>query len=440
MRRFLIAAVVCGGLQAAPAANEVTFHKDVEPLFQTHCQNCHRPGEAAPMSLLKYEDARKWGAAIKEAVALRKMPPWFADSTHGQFINDRRLSEEQIATITRWVDTGKKEGDAKDAPKPLTFADGWAMGKPDAVVEMPNAFDVPAKGTVDYVYVVVPSGFTEDKWVKTVEVRPGDRSVVHHIVMFVRPPGVKYLTMAKPGVPFSPPREDNAERRPDTGKGQFQFAGAVEMIGVYVPGGLPFEVRPGQARFIPKGSDIMFQIHYTANGKATADKSRIGFIFANEPPKERVVNTFISNVNLHIPPMTADHEVHARVTLYEDATVQSFFPHMHVRGKSMEYRATYPSGETETLFNLPKYDFNWQLTYFLKQPKLLPKGTVIDCITHFDNSPNNPANPDPKSDVYWGEQTWEEMLAGFLDFAMPVKTTMREIAAPRRLAAAGGNE
>jgi len=442
MRLLLPGAVLyaCTVLHGEPAVKEVTFHKDVEPLLQAHCQTCHRPGEAAPMSLLKYEDARKWGAAIKEAVALRKMPPWFADPAHGQFTNDSRLSEQEIATINRWVETGKKEGDPKDAPQPLTFSEGWAMGKPDAVVEMPNAFDVPAKGTVDYVYIVVPTGFTEDRWIQTVEVRPGDRSVVHHIVMLVRPPGVRYLPDAKPGIPYFPPKQDD-KREPDTGKGQFQFAGAIEMIGVYVPGGLPYQVRPGQARFVPKGSDLIFQMHYTANGKAASDKSRIGFIFAKEPPQERVVNTFISNVNLHIPPMAANHEVHARVTLLQDATVQSFFPHMHVRGKAMEYRATYPTGESEVLFRTPNYDFNWQITYFLKQPKLLPKGTVIDCIAWFDNSPNNPSNPDPKSDVYWGEQTWEEMLAGFVDFAMPVRVTMRDIAIPKRPAApAGGNE
>jgi hypothetical protein len=392
------------------------------------------------MSLLKYDDARKWAAAIKEAVKLRKMPPWFADPAHGQFSNDRRLSPEQIETITAWVDGGRKEGDPKDAPKPLTFAEGWTIGKPDAVVEMPNAFEVPAKGTVDYAYIVVPTGFTEDKWVERVEVRPGDRSVVHHIVMLVRPPGVKYLPDAKPGIPYFPPKDEN-KHAPDTGKGQFQFAGVLEMIGVYVPGGVPYEVRPGQARFVPKGSDVVFQMHYTANGKATKDQSRIGFKFAKDAPKERVVNTFISNVNLHIPPMAADHAVSAKVTLYADATVQSFFPHMHVRGKGMEYKVTYPTGETETLINVPNYNFNWQLTYFLKQPKLLPKGSVIECIARFDNSPNNPFNPDPKSDVYWGEQTWEEMLAGFLDLAMPVNVSMRDVAAPpKRPAAAGGNE
>src|SRR5262245_47865232 len=202
MRGYWISAMVCASIWTAPHAKEVTFHRDVEPLLQAHCQTCHRPGEAAPMSLLTYDDARKWAAAMKEAVKLRKMPPWFADPAHGQFSNDRRLTQEQIDTITQWTDSGKKEGNPKDAPKPLTFSEGWVIGKPDSVVEMPNAFEVPAKGTVDYAYVVVPTGFTEDKWVERVEVRPGDRSVVHHIVMFVRPPGVKFMTDAKPGIPY----------------------------------------------------------------------------------------------------------------------------------------------------------------------------------------------------------------------------------------------
>jgi len=427
------------GLAAAPPAKEVTFHKDVEPLLQAHCQGCHRPGEAAPMSLLKYDDARKWGAAIKEAVALRKMPPWFADPAHGQFANDRRLSQDEIDTIAKWADTGKKEGDPKDAPKPLTFAEGWTMGKPDAVVEMPNGVEVPATGTVDYTFMIAPTGFTEDKWIEKVEVRPGERGVVHHIVILVRPPGVKYFAELKPGVAFAPKRQD-VQHREDTGKGNFQFAGAIEMIGVYVPGGLPYETGPGQARFVPKGSDLIFQMHYTTKGKAAIDKSRIGFIFAKDAPKERVVNTFVMNPNLHIPPMAADHQVHARVTLYEETKVLALFPHMHVRGKAFEYHATYPSGETETLLTVPKYDFNWQLTYYLKEPKLMPKGTVIECIAHYDNSPNNPFNPDAKSDVYWGDQTWEEMLAGFVDFAMPVTRTMRDVAVPKPVAPTGGNQ
>jgi hypothetical protein len=431
MRLGVLVLLGASTLLAAPAPKEATFHKHVEPLLQARCQNCHRPGEAAPMSLLTYKDARPWAKAIKEAVLVRKMPPWFADPKHGQFANDRRLSQDEIDTVVAWVDGGAKEGDPKDAPKALTFAEGWAIGTPDAIVEMPTAVEVPASGTVDYTYIVVPTGFTEDKWVDRVEVRPGAKSVVHHIVMLVRPPGVKYLPDAKPGIPYLPPKQED-KHQADTGRGQFQFTGAIEMIGVYVPGGLPYEVGPGQARFIPKGSDLIFQMHYTATGKAAGDRSRIGFVFSKEPPKERVVNTFVANLNLHIPPGVADHPVTARVTLYEDTKLLSLFPHMHVRGKGFEYKATYPTGETETLLTVPKYDFNWQLTYYLKEPKLLPKGTVLECVARFDNSPNNPFNPDPKSDVYWGEQTWEEMLAGFVDLAMPVGKTMRDVAVQKK--------
>jgi len=425
-------------VSAAPAPKEVTFHKDVEPVLQARCQGCHRPGEAAPMSLLTYKEARPWAAAIKEAVIVRKMPPWFADQAHGNFSNERRLSQQEIDTLVAWAESGAKEGDPASAPKPIAFADGWAMGKPDLVLEMPEAYQVPASGTVEYTYFVMPTGFTEDRWVEQVEVRPGNRAVVHHIVMIVRPPGVKYVSDAPIGHAYVPPHKESAHK-PDTGQGILQGGqGGIEMVGVYVPGGLPYVLKPGQARMIPKGSDIVFQMHYTTNGKAGEDRSRVGFIFAKEAPKERVVNAYVANQNLHIPPQASNHEVNARVTLYEDTQLLSMFPHMHVRGKSFEYRATYPSGETETLLTVPKYDFNWQLTYYLNEPKLLPKGTVIECIAHYDNSPNNAFNPDPKSDVYWGDQTWEEMLAGFVDLSMPVNMAIRDVTTPKKRETSNG--
>jgi hypothetical protein len=436
MRLYLLGPWVILAASAAP--NPVTFHKDVEPLLQARCQSCHRPGEAAPMSLLTYQDARPWAAAIKEAVLVRKMPPWFADPANGHFANDRRLSKEEVDTLVAWVDGGAKEGDPKDAPKPLEFAEGWVMGKPDLVIDMPEAYEVPASGTVEYTYFVVPTGFTEDRWVQQVEVRPGNKSVVHHIVMIVRPTGVKYVSEAPIGHAYVPPKKET-QHKPDTGQGILQGGqGGIEMVGVYVPGGLPYVLKPGQARLIPKGSDIIFQMHYTTNGKAVADRSRMGFIFAKEPPVERVVNAYVGNMNLHIPPQEANAQVNARVTFHEDTQLLSMFPHMHVRGKSFEYRATYPSGETETLLTVPKYDFNWQLTYYLKAPKVLPKGTVIECIAHYDNSVNNPYNPDPKSDVYWGDQTWEEMLAGFVDLAMPVNKTIRDVTTPKKTEATAG--
>jgi hypothetical protein len=389
------------------------------------------------MALLTYQEARPWAKAIREAVLVRKMPPWYAAEGHGEFSNDRRLSKGEIDTLVAWVDGGAKEGDPKDAPKPLTFAEGWAIGKPDVVVEMPVAYHVPVTGTVDYTYFVMPTNFAEDKWVEQVEVRPGNKSVVHHIVAVVRPPGVQYLEDAPYGEAYVPPHKE-LKRKPDDGTGNFAFTSGPEIVGTYVPGGVPYELKPGQARLIPKGSDIILQMHYTANGKAAGDdRSRVGFIFAKHPPSERVVNTYVGNTNLHIPPMEADHAVTARVTLYGDTKLLSLFPHMHVRGKAFEYRATYPTGESEILLTVPKYDFNWQLTYYLKQPKVLPKGTVIECVAHYDNSPNNAFNPDPKLDVYWGDQTWDEMLAGFVDFAMPVGASLKDVTAPKKKPATG---
>jgi hypothetical protein len=389
------------------------------------------------MSLVTYADAKPKARLIKDVVSAKRMPPWFADPAHGQFSNDAHLSQEEIATLTAWADSGAKEGLKKDAPPPRIFADGWTMGKPDAVVEMPNAFTVPAEGTVEYQYILVPTGFTEDKWVQATETLPGAKSLVHHIVMIVRPPGSRFMADAKPGVPWAEPKDDSPQQhRPDTGKAFFGIGTAQEIIGVYVPGGDAYVLQPGQARFIPKGSDIVFQMHYTANGKETSDRSRIGFIFAKEPPRERVVNTFLGNLNMHIPAGAPDVEVKARATFYAETRLLSMMPHTHVRGKSFEYRATYPNGESEILLTVPKYDFNWQLTYYLKEPKVLPAGTVLECIAHYDNSAANPANPDPKAEVWWGDQTWEEMLAGFVDLAMPLKQTLRDVTNPPKRTAA----
>jgi hypothetical protein len=423
---FAVLALVAIPAAQASGPKEITFHKDVEAVLQARCQACHRPGEAAPMSFLTYAETRPWAKAIKAAVLTRKMPPWSADPAHGQFENDRRLSDAEISTLVSWVDSGAKEGDPKGAPRPLAFTEGWSIGAPDAVIEMPLAYQVPASGTVEYTYFLVPSGFTEDKWVERSEVRPGDRSVVHHTIVFVRPPGSKYLADLKPGVAYVPPKKETV-RKPDNGQGDFGTGTPLEFAGLYAPGSMPMVLKPGQARLIPKGSDLIIQMHYTTNGKAATDRTRVGFIFARQAPEERVVNTYIANRNLHIPSGASNHQVTARVTLHADATLLSMLPHMHVRGKAFEYRATYPNGESEILLLVPKYDFNWQLTYTLKQPKLLPKGTVIECVARYDNSANNPFNPDPGSDVYWGDQTWEEMMAGFVDLAMPVTMTLRDI-------------
>jgi len=423
--------LIFGGLVAAATPAKVTFHEDVLPILQNRCQGCHRPGEAAPMALLTYEQARPWAKAIREAVLSKKMPPWHGDTPHGKFVNDRRLPESEIATLTAWADAGAPEGDRKKTLPALQFSEGWRIGTPEAIVEMPAEYTVAATGTIQYTWIVVPTGFTEDRWVEKLEVRPGSRNVVHHIVVMSRPPGSNYMKAAQSGIPFVPTRNP-IKPGVDKGIGVFNFLNnAVEIVGVYVPGGDPYETKSGQARLIKAGSDLVFQMHYTANGKETPDRSKVGIVFAKEPPKERVVNTFIMNPNLRIPPGAPDHEIQANVTVHADVTVNSLFPHMHVRGKGFEYRAHYPTGESELLLSVPKYDFNWQTTYYFTNPVRMPKGTRIQAIARYDNSPNNPHNPDPKAEVTWGDQTWEEMLAGFVDFVIPVDMPVSDIARPR---------
>jgi len=437
MKKLAAGIVFALALQAAP--REVTFHKDVLPVLQKHCQECHRPGEAAPMSFLTYKESRPYAKTMKQAVLAKKMPPWFADSHFGKFANDRRLAQSEIDTLIAWADNGAREGNTADAPAPRQFTAGWTIGKPDAVLDMSADYKVPATGTIEYTYFIVPTGFTEDKWVEKIELRPTARSVVHHIVLYARPPGSKFLK----GVPVrtaftAPPPTEPEKHDPDTGQGILYglTSAGYEMVSVYVPGGVAYETKPGQARLIKAGSDLVFQMHYTSNGKEAVDRSQVGMVFAKETPKQRVVNTFVGNFNLTIPPGAANHRVDAKVKLYEDVIVQSLFPHMHLRGKGFEYVAKYPSGETQTLLKVPNYDFNWQLTYQLEKPMLLPKGTELTATAWYDNSPSNKYNPDPKSQVYWGDQSWEEMLAGFVDFVIPVSVNPVDIAKPKKPAAA----
>jgi hypothetical protein len=419
-----LAAFVFGAALVSAAPQTPTFHKDVLPILQKHCQGCHRPGEIGPMSLLTYKDARPWAKSIKAAVSQGKMPPWHADPAYGHFVNDRRLSKTEAETLTAWVDTGAKEGNAKDAPAPLTFPQGWTIGKPDMVVEMPNDFVVPAQGTVDYSWIVIPTGLTEDKWIDKIEVRPGERSVVHHAVLYIREPGSGFMKAAKPGVPFVPPgRKGTPEKQPDRGVGIWEFqanAPGVQILAIYVPGGQAYTVKPGQGRLVKAGSDLVLQMHYTANGKEARDRTKVGMVFAKEQPKERVFHTFLANPWLRIPPGDGNFKVTAVTTIANDVAIQSLTPHMHLRGKAFQYRLIYPDGKDEILLKVPRYDFNWQITYELPEPKKAPAGSKLECIAWFDNSPNNPHNPDPKMEVPWGDQSWEEMLAGFVDFVVPV--------------------
>ncbi len=448
--RFLALTFGCAAVAAAAntTATKATFNKDVLPVLQKNCQNCHRPGEVAPMSFLTYQDARPWAKAIKAAVVTKKMPPWFADPQYGHFQNERRLTEAEINTVSSWADNGAPEGDAKDKPAPVKFIEGWNI-QPDVVIGMQRPYEVPATGTVEYTYVVIPTGFTKDTWVTAAEVRPGNRSVMHHIIAFVRPPGSGFMKDVKPGeffVPKAPERDANGaeirkaprqQRSADQQRGGGNSDGGLgEFLVGFAPGlpELKFDaVVPGAAKLIPAGSDIVFQLHYTTKGTAATDQTKIGLTLATDTPKYRYVTANAASMALEIPPNEPNYESHSSVTFNEPAQLVWLMPHMHVRGKDFIFKAVYPTGESETLLSVPKYDFNWQLGYDEAKPLSLPKGTRIECTAHYDNSANNRYNPNPNVTVRWGDQTWEEMMIGW--FAVVVDNSVKTqniLARPQR--------
>ena len=420
--RILLWSASCAcGLFAAEttAGRPVTFTKDVAPVIQKNCQGCHRPGEAGPFPLLTYAQARPWSKAMKEAVLMKKMPPWFADPHYGRFSNDRSLSQKEIDTIAAWADAGAPEGDPKEMPAPASFTEGWSIPKPDVVFELPRAFEIPATGTLEYQKVIVPTGFTEDKWVQFAEARPDDRARVHHMIAFVREPGSTWLKGAEPGVFFVAPKpKDDAA---DTSALPSDF-----LVG-YAPGQPPEMLPPGQAKLIKAGSDLVLEIHYTTNGKASRDRSKFGLVFAKQPPSERVLTLSATNGKFRIPPGDPSYRVDAEFELGTTVKLSGLHPHMHGRGKDFEYRVVYPTGETETLLRVPNYNWHWQLWYTLANPLVLPKGTKIDCTAHFDNSANNPDNADPTKEVLWGDQSWDEMMVGFFNLVFDAKMPAKDI-------------
>jgi hypothetical protein len=419
---FLFVAVSVAS--SAPAQNParpatVTFTKDVAPIIQKHCQACHRPGEAAPFSMLTYEQTRPWAAAMKEAVQLRKMPPWFADPHYGKFSNDRSLLQKDIDTISAWADAGAPKGDSNSPPAPVEFTAGWAIPSPDAVFEMPLTYQIPATGTIEYQKIIIPTGFTEDKWVQFAEARPDNRAHIHHIIAYVREPGSHWLQDEKPGVFFVAPKPK--DENTDTSSLPSDF-----LVG-YAPGQPPEMLAPGQAKLIKAGSDIVFEIHYTTDGTPGSDRSKVGMVFAKQPPKERVLTLSATNGTFRIPPGDPNYKVEAEFAVRTPVKLISLHPHMHGRGKDFEYRLLYPTGETETLLRVPRYNWHWQLWYTLAKPVVLPRGTKIQCTAHFDNSPNNPDNADPTKEVRWGDQSWDEMMVGFFNLAFDANMSVNDL-------------
>jgi hypothetical protein len=395
-------------------AGQPTFYQDMLPILQEHCESCHRPGEVAPMSLVTYEQTRLWAPAIAKAVQSKMMPPWFADPRYGRFANDPSLTEQQIATVLAWVKAGAPAGNVHDSPPPRQWSEGWNITQPDVILRMVAPVNIPADGDVEYTYEIVPTQFREDKWVQMAEVHPSGPQCVHHAVVYIRPPDSRWLRHAPIGTPFTASTLSDPQDRLDA------HGTTSDLLLVYAPGSSPDRWPDGMARLVPAGSDIVFQVHYTTNGQAGNDQSSIGLVFAKTPPEQRVITLQLNDHAFIIAPGADDFRVETQGTLPHDATLLSLFPHMHLRGKRFEYDIVHPDGSVETLLRV-NYHFHWQLSYRLAEPRLLKAGTKLRAVAWYDNSRNNPHNPDPDATVRWGDQTYQEMMVGFFDVAVPAK-------------------
>jgi peroxiredoxin/mono/diheme cytochrome c family protein len=378
---------------AAAAIGQVDYASSAAAIMQRKCQSCHRPGQVAPFSLLTYDDARKHAAMIHEVVDNRRMPPWHADPRYGKFANDHSLTAKERATLIAWVEQGTPLGDPKKIPTAHTFPEGWTIGKPDLVIEIPETYVVPAHGVVDYVRFRVPTGFKEDRWVQAAEAVPGDRSVVHHIIVYVL-----------------------------DGTGKRMRPGQPPHLCGYAPGDMPSVYPDGTAKKVPAGAEFLFEIHYTPIGRIRTDRSKVGLIFSKVPVTRQAYTVAIADDKFMIPPRTDNVAVASSLTLAQDTRLLSFMPHMHLRGKDFRYTITRPGQAQEVILSVPAYDFGWQSYYVLAKPLVLPKGTRIDCLAHYDNTDKNPYNPDPGKTVRWGDQTFEEMMIGYVDIDLPAGT------------------
>jgi peroxiredoxin len=375
---------------------DVTYAEDVAPIIQQKCRYCHRPGEVAPFSLRDYDDAKRWAQSIYEVVDQGLMPPWYADPRYGSFSNDRSLSDRERSVLMAWVDQEMPPGDLGKVPLPEPSPQGWTIGEPDLILEMPEPFDVPAEGILDIMRFYVPTNFQEDVWVQAAQAMPGDRAVVHHICVFIMDP----------------------ERPLDESASLDEQRDAQPELVCYAPGDMPEVFPPGVAKKIPAGAVLEIQVHYTPIGVPRFDRSSVGLKLARGPVRSLAMTRGASNRNFVLPAGDPNIEVKASYTIKQDGRLLSLTPHMHYRGKDFRYEAVFPDGRRQTLLFVPSYDFNWQSVYRLSEPLPMPRGTRIECVAHFDNSADNPLNPDPTRDVRWGEQSYDEMMIGYLDFCV----------------------
>lgn len=370
----------------------ITYAGHAAAIFNRHCVSCHRDGQIAPFDLSSYENAEAWSGMIREVVEAGRMPPWDASPRYGKFSNEARLSDDEKRTLIAWAEAGAPEGERSKTPPKAEFPPGWRIPKPDLVVSLPEAIEVPATGEVRYQYVKVDPGFKRDVWIKAAEAKADNPRVVHHILVFVEPP------------------ENEDRDRRDIGS---------NWVAVGVPGGAPWVAPQGLARLIPAGSKLIFQLHYTPDGRPERDQSKLGLVFADEKDVKKELRSAIAmNRNIAVPPGSADYSERAGYRFGQDMLLYSLGPHMHLRGKAFRVEERTDAGASEILLDIPAYRFNWQNLYRFESPRLMHEGTNLICEGWFDNSKENPNNPDPSIKAVWGDQTWEEMLVCYFDVAL----------------------
>ncbi len=438
-------------LAADPAANQPTWSKDIAPIVYRSCVGCHRPGDIAPMSFLTYSEARPWAKAIKASASTRRMPPWHADPQVGHFANDPRLTEAEIGLLRAWADSGAKEGDPKLAPAPPKLAEGWKIGQPDMVFDIGQDYVVEPGGADINTNFTVEMNLDRDIWVAGVDLQPGNRKVVHHAhVKIIAPaaPRKKDARVISPELDLNKlmvregteswlkldaPVIDDGCSHPGGGDYPGVDREAEAVLASFLPGRDPDAWPAGYAKKIPAGSKLQFQIHYSRTQPTVErDRTRVGFILAQGPPKFEVKRRDIHNHYFKIPAGAENHEVTACYTIPADTLLMSYTPHMHYRGKAMRVEVTRPGAAPETILNIPNYEFEWQTQLKFKEPVALPKGTLFKIIAHFDNSPNKPGNPDPAKVVRWGTPSKAEMMDGWLEYITTEMTTAEPVSTGRQ--------